>query len=89
MSKKKKTRLQKIQTDKRRQNANIKITAKLIDNNSPILSSTPDFSLSSISYNNLSKNISDYTFVKPDLVRTIAVTSAIVLAELLLFFLLK
>ncbi|GIW61450.1 MAG: hypothetical protein KatS3mg089_0302 [Patescibacteria group bacterium] len=91
MSKKKKTRLQKIKADKRRQNISISIenTSHLRDNNSSILSSSPSFALSPVSYNNLPKNIVEYTFVRQDLVRTTVVTLAIILAEFLLFFFLK
>jgi hypothetical protein len=89
MSKKKKTRLQKIKTDKRRQNISKENINHLRDNNSSILLSSPSFVLSPISYEKLPKNIIDYTFVKHDLVRTIVVTLAIILAEFLLFFFIK
>lgn len=91
MSKKKKTRLQKIKTDKRRQNISISIenTSHLRDNNSSILSSSPYFALSPRSYEKLPKKIIDYTFVRHDLMRTTVVTLAIILAEFLLFFFLK
>lgn len=89
MSKKKKTRQQKIQADKRRQNMSIINTHQLRNDNSTILSSSPSFPLSPISSETLQKNIVDYTFVRHDLVRTILVTSAIILAEFLLFYFLK
>lgn len=89
MSKKKKTRLQKIKTDKRRQNISIENTNHLRNNNSSVLLSSPSFALSPLSYENLPKNIVDYTFVRHDLMRTTVVTLAIIFAEILLFFFLK